>query len=49
MLYTIALRKRREAELEVAGTKMLWFSLGATTVTRIRNDYNRGSEYSQMF
>ena len=30
VLETVALRKRQEAELEVAGTKMLRFSLGVT-------------------
>ncbi|KAF7643594.1 hypothetical protein LDENG_00236740, partial [Lucifuga dentata] len=40
MLYgleTVALRKRQEAELEVAETKMLRFSLGVTRMDRIRN------------
>ncbi|MGL4877156.1 hypothetical protein, partial [Paraclostridium dentum] len=46
MLYsleTVALRKRQEAELEVAELKMLRFSLGGTRLDRIRNEYIRGT------
>ncbi|KAK3548079.1 hypothetical protein QTP70_004507 [Hemibagrus guttatus] len=44
MLYgleTVSLRKRQEAELEVAELKMLRFSLGVTRLDRIRNEYIR--------
>ncbi|KAI5107698.1 U6 snRNA-associated Sm-like protein LSm6 isoform X1 [Silurus meridionalis] len=46
MLYgleTVALSKRQEAELEVAELKMLRFSLGVTTMYRIRNEFIRGT------
>ncbi|KAM7405544.1 hypothetical protein PAMP_012803 [Pampus punctatissimus] len=39
---TVTLRKRQEAELEVAEMKMLRFSLGVTRMDRIRNDPRRG-------
>ncbi|MCJ8744040.1 hypothetical protein PDJAM_G00101730 [Pangasius djambal] len=48
MLYgleTVALRKRQEAELEVAELKMLRFSLGVTRLDRIRNEYIRGTAH----
>ncbi|KAK3547951.1 hypothetical protein QTP70_001318 [Hemibagrus guttatus] len=48
MLYgleTVSLRKRQEAELEVAELKMLKFSLGVTRLDRIRNEYIRGTAY----
>ncbi|MCJ8742856.1 hypothetical protein PDJAM_G00086950 [Pangasius djambal] len=48
MLYgleTVALRKRQEAELEVAELKMLRFSLGLTRLDRIRNEYIRGTAH----
>ena len=40
-LETVSLRKRQEAELEVAEMKMLRFSLGVTRMDRIRNEYIR--------
>ena len=46
MLYgleTVALTKRREAEMEVAELKMLRFSLGVTRIDKIRNEYIRGT------
>ncbi|KAK3550616.1 hypothetical protein QTP70_000689 [Hemibagrus guttatus] len=46
MLYgleTVSLRKRQESELEVAELKMLRFSLGVTSLDRIRNEYIRGT------
>ncbi|KAF7655639.1 hypothetical protein LDENG_00052670, partial [Lucifuga dentata] len=52
MLYgleTVALRKRQEAELEVAETKMLRFSLGVTRMDRIRNEYIRGTAHVRCF
>ncbi|MCJ8747587.1 hypothetical protein PDJAM_G00155240 [Pangasius djambal] len=48
MLYgleTVTLRKRQEAELEVAELKMLRFSLGVTWLDRIRNEYIRGTAH----
>ncbi|KAK3515912.1 hypothetical protein QTP86_004938, partial [Hemibagrus guttatus] len=48
MLYgleTVSLRKRQEAELEVAKLKMLRFSLGVTRLDRIRNEYIRGTAH----
>ncbi|MCJ8738873.1 hypothetical protein PDJAM_G00040650 [Pangasius djambal] len=48
MLYgleTVALRKRQEAELEVAELKMLRFSLGVTRLDRIRNECIRGTAH----
>ncbi|MCJ8730181.1 hypothetical protein PDJAM_G00181210 [Pangasius djambal] len=48
MLYgleTVSLRKRQESELEVAELKMLRFSLGVTTLDRIRNEYIRGTAH----
>ena len=38
-LETVALRKRHEAELEVAEVKTFRFSLGLTMLDRIRNEY----------
>ena len=52
MLYgleTVALRKRQVAELEVAETKMLRFSLGVTKMDRIRNEYIRGTAHVRCF
>ena len=46
MLYGLemaALTKRQEAEMEVAELKMLRFSLGVTTMDKIRNEYIRGT------
>ncbi|KAI5093330.1 hypothetical protein C0J45_16468, partial [Silurus meridionalis] len=48
MLYgleTVALSKRQEVELEVAELKMLTFSLGVTTMDRIRNEFIRGTSH----
>ncbi|KAK3534599.1 hypothetical protein QTP86_016751 [Hemibagrus guttatus] len=48
MLYgleTVSLRKRQEADLEVAELKMLRFSLGVTRLDRIRNEYIRGTAH----
>ncbi|KAK3565192.1 hypothetical protein QTP86_000998 [Hemibagrus guttatus] len=48
MLYgleTVLLRKRQEADLEVAELKMLRFSLGVTRLDRIRNEYIRGTAH----
>ncbi|KAI5090185.1 hypothetical protein C0J45_20320 [Silurus meridionalis] len=42
---TVALSKRQEVELEVAELKMLWFSLGVTTINRIRNEFLRGTAH----
>ncbi|KAK3521102.1 hypothetical protein QTP86_001894 [Hemibagrus guttatus] len=42
---TVSLRKRQESELEVAELKMLRFSLGVTTLDRIRNEYIRGTAH----
>ncbi|MCJ8739626.1 hypothetical protein PDJAM_G00049200 [Pangasius djambal] len=44
-LETVALRKRQEAEREVAELKMLRFSLGVTRLDRIRNEYIRGTAH----
>ena len=46
MLYgleTVALTKRHEAEMEVAESKMLRFSIGGTRLDNIRNEYIRGT------
>ncbi|KAI5086421.1 hypothetical protein C0J45_24008, partial [Silurus meridionalis] len=48
MLYgleTVALSKRQEVELEVAELKMLRCSLGLTTMDRIRNEFNKETDY----
>jgi len=48
MLYgleTVALRKKDEAELEVAELKMLRYSLGVTRMDKIRNQYIRGTAH----
>ena len=42
-LLTVALKKRQEAEMEVAELKMLRFSLGVTRMDKIRNEYIRGT------
>ncbi|KAK2920711.1 hypothetical protein Q8A73_000196 [Channa argus] len=44
-LETVALKKRQEAELEVAELKMLRFSLGVTRMDRIRNEDIRGTAH----
>ncbi|KAI5102348.1 hypothetical protein C0J45_7700, partial [Silurus meridionalis] len=52
MLYgleTVALSKRQKVELEVAELKMLRFSLGVTTMDRIRNEFIRGTEHVGCF
>ena len=46
MLYgleTLALRKRQEAELELAEIKILRLSLGVMRMDTIRNEYLRGT------
>ena len=48
-LETVPLRKRQEAELEVAEMKMLRFSLGVTRMDRIRNEYIRGTAHVRGF
>ncbi|KAK2896145.1 hypothetical protein Q8A73_015633 [Channa argus] len=48
-LETVALKKRQEAELEVAELKMLRFSLGVTRMDRIRNEYIRGTAHVRCF
>ena len=48
MLYgseIVALRKRQEAEMEVAEIKMLRFSLGVTEMDRISNESIRGTAH----
>ena len=52
MLYsleTVTLRKRLEAELEVAEMKLLRFSLGVMRMDRIRNEYIRGTTHVRFF
>ncbi|RXN38888.1 Retrovirus-related Pol poly LINE-1 [Labeo rohita] len=52
MLYgleTAALKKRQEAELEVAELKMLRFSLGVTRMDRIENKFIRGTTHVRCF
>ena len=48
-LETVSLRKRQEAELEVAEMKMLRFSLGVTGMDRIRNESIRGTAHVRGF
>ncbi|KAK2899617.1 hypothetical protein Q8A73_012746 [Channa argus] len=48
-LETVALKKRQEAELEVAELKMLRLSLGVTRMDRIRNEYIRGTAHVRCF
>ncbi|XP_058483140.1 uncharacterized protein LOC131458247 [Solea solea] len=48
-LQTVALRKRQEAELEVAEMKMLRFSLGVTKMDRIRNESIRRTAHVRCF
>ena len=48
MLYgleTVALTRKQEMELEVAGLRRLRFSLGVTRLDRIRNEYIRGTAH----
>ena len=52
MLYgleTVELTKRQEAEMEVAELKMLRFSLRATRMDKIRNEYIRGTAHVGRF
>ncbi|KAI5628469.1 receptor tyrosine-protein kinase erbB-3 precursor [Silurus asotus] len=52
MLYgleTVALSKRQVAKLEVAELKMLRFSLGVTTMNKIRNEFIRGTAHVRCF
>ncbi|KAI5608703.1 hypothetical protein C0J50_9541 [Silurus asotus] len=52
MLYgleTVALSKRQEVELKVAELKMLRFSLGVTTMDKIRNEFIRGTAHVGCF
>ena len=39
----VALRKRREEELEITEVKILRFSLGVTRMDRMRNEFIRGT------
>ena len=48
-LERVSLRKRQEAEMEVAEMKMLRFSLGVTRMDRIRNGYIRGTAHVRGF
>lgn len=48
-LETVALRKRQEAELEVAKMKMVRFSLGVTRMERIRTEDIRGTGHVRCF
>ncbi|XP_051814292.1 serine/threonine-protein kinase NLK isoform X2 [Acanthochromis polyacanthus] len=48
-LETVSLRKRQEAELEVAELKMLRFSLGVTRMDKIRIEYIRGTAHVRGF
>ena len=43
------MKKRQEAELEVAEIKMLRFSLGVTRKDRIRNEHIRGTAHVGRF
>ncbi|KAI5615975.1 hypothetical protein C0J50_8706, partial [Silurus asotus] len=52
MLYgleTVSLSKRQEVELEVAELKMLRFSLGVTSMDKIRNEFIRGTAHVRCF
>ena len=52
MLYgleTVALRKRQEAELEVAEIQMLRFSLRVMRMDRIKNEDIRGTAHVRCF
>ena len=39
------MKKRQDAEMEVAELKMLRFSLGVTIMDNIRNEYIRGTAH----
>ena len=43
------MKKRQEAELEVAELRMLRFSLGVTRMDKIRNKYIRGTAHVRRF
>ncbi|KAI5627956.1 hypothetical protein C0J50_3222 [Silurus asotus] len=52
MLYglePVALSKRQEVELEVAELKMMRFSMGVTTMDKIRNEFIRGTAHVGRF
>ena len=46
---TVALTRKQEMELEVAGLRMLQFSLGVTRLDRIRSEYIRGTAHVRRF
>ena len=48
-LETVALKKRQEAELEVAELKMLRFSLGVTRMDRIKHEFIRETTHVRCF
>ncbi|KAF3697472.1 hypothetical protein EXN66_Car013152 [Channa argus] len=48
-LETVALKKRQEAELDVAELKMLRFSMGGTRMDRIRNEDIRETAHVRCF
>ncbi|KAI5086753.1 hypothetical protein C0J45_23264, partial [Silurus meridionalis] len=49
VVWTVALSKRQEVELEVAELKMLMFSLGVTRMDKIRNLFIRGTAHVGCF
>ncbi|KAI5090197.1 hypothetical protein C0J45_20332, partial [Silurus meridionalis] len=49
VVWTVALSKRQEVELEVAELKMLRFSLGVTRMDKIRNEFIRGTAHVGCF
>ncbi|KAI5089279.1 hypothetical protein C0J45_20687 [Silurus meridionalis] len=49
VMETMAWSKRQEAELEVAELKVLRFSLGVTTMDKIRNQFIRGTAHVGCF
>ena len=49
MLQTVALTRKQETDLEVAELRMLRFSLGVTTLDRIRNEYIRRAPHVGRF
>ena len=48
-LETLALTKRQEAELEEGELKMIRFSLGMTSMDKIRNEHIRGTAKVRQF